>query len=109
MAGLLRRIADRDDARCVTFAELSEVTDRFPRERRKEPVDPVPAIDRPHGAATVTGTRIYSDALLAKLAGVRPSQPPGHLPDDEAVTMLVNADAAWKGGQVAVIGDSPLR
>ena len=76
MAGLLRRIADRDDARCVTFAELSEVTDRFPRERRKEPVDPVPAIDRPHGAATVTGTRIYSDALLDPARRVRPSQPP---------------------------------
>jgi SAM-dependent methyltransferase len=105
MAGLLRRIADRDDARCVTFAELSEVTDRFPRERRKEPVDPVPAIDRPHGAATVTGTRIYSDALLAKLAGSGPANRRVSPPDDEAVTMLVNADAAWKGGKVAVIGE----
>jgi hypothetical protein len=105
MAGLLRRIADRDDARCVTFAELSEVTDRFPRERRKEPVDPVPAIDRPHGAVTVTGTRIYSDALLAKLAGSSPANRRVSQPDDDAVTLLVNADAAWKGAKVAVIDE----
>jgi peptidoglycan/xylan/chitin deacetylase (PgdA/CDA1 family) len=105
MAGLLRRIADRDDARCVTFAELSEVTDRFPRDRRNEPVDPVPAIDRPHGAATVTGTRIYSDALLTELAGPGPANGRGGQIDDDAVTMLVNADTAWKGGKIAVIGD----
>ena len=105
MAGLLRRIADRDDARCVTFAELSEVTDRFPHERRKEPVDPVPAIDRPHGAATVTGTRIYSDALLTQLAGSDQANRRGSQTDDDAVTLLANADTAWKGCQVALIGD----
>lgn len=105
MAGLLRRIADRDDARCVTFAELSEITDRFPRERRREPVDPVPAIDRPHGAATVTGTRIYSDALLAQLDTSDPTKRRPGQSDDEAVTTLVNADVAWKGSRVAVIGE----
>jgi hypothetical protein len=104
MAGLLRRIADRDDARCVTFAELSEITDRFPRERRREPVDPVPAIDRPHGESTVTGTRIYSDALLAELSGSGTAERRSGQPDDEAVTTLVNADVTWKDSEVAVIG-----
>jgi hypothetical protein len=108
VAGLIRRIADRDDARCVTYSELREIADRFPRDRRREPVDPVPAIDRPHGAATVTGTRVYSEALLDHLssfdgAGRTPS--PG---GEDAITTLVNADVAWKGSDVAVIDeDSP--
>src|SRR5262249_42758259 len=105
VAGLLRRIADRDDARCVTFAELREITDRFPRERRREPVAPVPAIDRPHGAATVTGTRIYSEALLASMGDSEDSKRRAAGGEDDAVTTLVNADVAWKGGAVAVIGD----
>jgi hypothetical protein len=105
MAGLLHRIADRDDARCVTFAELNTITDRFPRERRREPVDPVPAIDRPHGAATVTGTRIYSDALLTQLGTSRTAKRRTSQLDDDTVTTLVNADLAWKGSQVAVIAD----
>jgi hypothetical protein len=104
MAGLLRRIADRDDARCVTFSELSEVTDRFPRERRREPVDPVPAIDRPHGAVTVTGTRIYSEALLTQLDISGPAKRRNG-PEDDAVTTLVNADVGWKGSEVALIDD----
>jgi len=108
MAGLLRRISDRDDARCVTFAELSEVTDRFPRERRREPVDPVPAIDRPHGEITVTGTRIYSDAFLADLADSERGGRRAAESSDDEVTTLVNADVGWKGTEVAVIGpDSP--
>jgi hypothetical protein len=106
VAGLLRRIADRDDARCVTFTELGEVTDRFPRERRLAPVDPVPAIDRPHGAVTVTGTRIYSEALLDQLGEADGSKRRGGKADDDgAVTTLANADVAWKGSDVAVIGD----
>jgi hypothetical protein len=105
MAGLLRRISDRDDARCVTFAELSEVTDRFPRDRRSEPVDPVPAIDRPHGAASVTGTRIYSDAFLSQLAASGGARRRTGQPDDDAVTTLVNADVPWKGSRLAVIDE----
>jgi hypothetical protein len=105
VAGLLRRIADRDDARCVTFAELHEIAERFPRDRRPEPVDPVPAIDRPHGAVTVTGTRIYSEALLTALGASATHTRRSSEPDDDAVTTLVNADVPWKGGAVAVIGD----
>jgi hypothetical protein len=105
VAGLLRRIADREDARCVTFAELNQIAERFPRERRREPVDPVPTIDRPRGVASVTGTRIYSDALLSHLSsgdGAKARRGPS---DDEAVTVLANADVGWKGAKVAVIGE----
>jgi hypothetical protein len=104
VAGLLRRISDRDDARCVTFADLNQIADRFPRDRRREPVDPVPTIDRPHGAATVTGTRIYSEALLSHLRSSGGAKPRRRASDDEAVTVLANADVAWKDGEVAVIG-----
>jgi hypothetical protein len=104
VAGLLRRIADRDDARVVTMAELHEIAGRFPRERT-EPVDPVPVIDRPHGAATVTGTRVYSRELLEHLrsSGAGNGAPPGFR--DDAVSTLVNADVSWDGKAVAVIGD----
>jgi len=105
VAGMLRRISDREDARCVTFAELHEISDRFRSDRRREPVDPVPAIDRPHGVTMVTGTRIYSGALLQELeTGDAPRRRSGRS-DDDAVTTLVNADTGWKGTDVAVIGD----
>ena len=107
VAGLLRRIADRDDARCVTFAELSEITGRFPRERRDAPVDPVPAIDRPHGVTTVTGTRVYSEALLGNLSTDGTAKRRSARAEDDAITALANADVAWKGSEVAVIGDQP--
>lgn len=105
VAGILRRIADRDDARCVTFGELREIAGAFPRDTRREPVDPVPVIDRPHGVATVTGTRIYSRELLEHLTSS--SGPPG-VPTklgDDAVSALVNADVSWEGKDVAVIGE----
>jgi hypothetical protein len=105
VAGILRRIADRDDARCVTFGELREIAGAFPRDARREPVDPVAVIDRPHGAATVTGTRIYSRELLEHLTSS--GGPPG-VPTklgDDAVSALVNADVSWEGKDVAVIGE----
>jgi SAM-dependent methyltransferase len=106
VAGLLRRIADRDDARCVTLSELGEIADRFPRDRRLEPVDPVPAIDRPGGAARVTGTRIYSRELLVHLSSAADGTIPARLGDDP-VSALVNADVSWEGSEIAVLGDEP--
>ena len=103
VAGLLRRIADRDDARCVTLSELGEIADRFPRERRLEPVDPVPVIDRPRGAAGVTGTRVYSRELLAHLSSSAGTMP-GQFGDDP-VSALTHADVSWEGSDVAVLGD----
>ena len=107
VAGLLRRIADRDDARCVTLSELGEIAGRFPRERRLEPVDPVPVIDRPRGAAGVTGTRVYSRELLAHMSSSAGTIP-GQFGDDPAGA-LVNADVSWEGAEVAVLGDDLAR
>jgi hypothetical protein len=104
VAGLLRRIADRDDARVTTMAELHEIAGRFPRERT-EPVDPVPVIDRPHGAATVTGTRVYSRELLEHLSSTGAGTGPPPAFRDDAVSTLVNADVSWEGKAVAVIGE----
>lgn len=105
VAGLLRRIADRDGARCVTLSELQDLAASFPRDARREPVDPVPAIDRPHGAATVTGTRIYSRELLERMSSsaAEGSGPAPQLSAD-AISTLVNAELSWEGKDVAVIG-----
>ncbi len=105
VAGMLRRIADRPDARCVTFTELNELANAFPSSR-DQPVDPVPALDRPRGVATVTGARIYTEGLLAHLssskgpaAGTMATEP------DEAISSLIAAGLSWEGRKVAVIGE----
>ncbi|HSD23260.1 MAG TPA: hypothetical protein VLB79_02935 [Solirubrobacterales bacterium] len=105
VAGILRRIADRDDARCVTFAELREIAGSFPREVRREPVDPVPVIDRPHGAATVTGTRVYSRELLEHLTSTGTPGRARTQSGGDDVSALVNADVSWEGKDVAVVGE----
>jgi peptidoglycan/xylan/chitin deacetylase (PgdA/CDA1 family) len=102
VAGLLRRIADREDARCVTFSQLAEMAGSFPRERRAEPVDPVPVIDRPRGFAGVTGTRVYSRELLAHLSS-SPGAPIQF--GEDPLSALVNAEVSWEGSEIAVVGD----
>ncbi len=105
VAGILRRIADREDARCVTLTELRDLSAGFPRERRREPVDPVPVIDRPHRASTVTGTRVYSEGLLERLTSSDGDDPFPGRSADEAITSLVNADIAWRDSEVALIAE----
>jgi hypothetical protein len=68
VAEMLGRIADRPDARCVTCADLLEMSDAFPRDQRPEPVDPIPAIDRRHKVKSVIGSRIYSTGLRDRLS-----------------------------------------
>lgn len=68
VTGLLRRVADRPDARCVTYAELAAVADRFWPAEAHPPTDLVPTIDRNRGETGVTGTRVYGPGLLAHLA-----------------------------------------
>ena len=72
---LLGRIADRPDAACVTYGELSQVAEQLWSDRRQEPVDPVPVLDRPRHLSTVTGTRIYSAGLLRHLGATQPAEP----------------------------------
>ena len=73
VAEMMRRIADRPDARCVTSADLIEMAQSFQREDRREPTDPIPAIDRRHQVKSVIGSRIYSAGLLERLSG--PGEP----------------------------------
>ena len=65
---ILQRVAERSDARCTTYGEFVGIAEKFGREERDEPVDPVPALDRPNGLRTLTGTRIYTSAFLTKLS-----------------------------------------
>jgi hypothetical protein len=69
VAGILRRVADRPDARCATYAELATVADRFWPDQRHPPTDPVPLIDRRHGVTGVSGTRVFGPGLLSHLLG----------------------------------------
>jgi hypothetical protein len=68
VAGVLRRVADRSDARCVTYAELAAVADRFWPGEQHPPVDPVPLFDRNEGVAGVSGAQVFGPGLLAHLA-----------------------------------------
>jgi hypothetical protein len=67
VAGLLRRIAERPDARCVTYADLAQAADRFWPTERHPPADPIPLMDRQRGVAGMARTRIFSRDLLEHL------------------------------------------
>lgn len=73
--GLLRGVEGRPDARCVTYAELAAMADRFWPGEAHPPTDPVPTIDRNRGETGITGTRVYGPELLTHLAGRGPSSP----------------------------------
>jgi peptidoglycan/xylan/chitin deacetylase (PgdA/CDA1 family) len=80
VAMLLRRIADRSDARCVTYADIAELRDRYWPAERHPPVDRVALLDRRRGIAGSTGTRVFSQGLLSHLvdrASARLSPPAG--------------------------------
>jgi hypothetical protein len=85
VAGILRRIADRPDARCATYADLAGAIGRFWPVERHPQVDPIALLDRPQGIAGATGTRVFSRGLLSRLAG----QTPARSPDDP------DADPDW--------------
>lgn len=68
VSAILRRVAERPDARCVTYTELAAVTDRYWPDERHPPTDPVPLIDRNHGVEKVGRTRIFGPDLLSHLA-----------------------------------------
>lgn len=65
---ILRRVADRPDARCVTYAELAAAADRFWPLEQHPPVDPLPLFDRNEGVAGISGTRVFGPGLLTHLA-----------------------------------------
>src|SRR6185437_15786806 len=100
---LLGRIADRPDADCVTYGELSAVAEQLWSDRRQVPVDPVPALDRRRGLATVTGTRLYSAGLSRHLAATQPAEPAAGDQSEPAITFLDDAGVSWEGREVALI------
>jgi Polysaccharide deacetylase len=101
--GILRRIADRPNARCTTYGEFLRVAERFWRDGRHEPVDPVPALDRPRGIATLTGTRVYTGALLSHLAASEPAGPGDDQEGEETAALVREGGVSWEGQDVAVI------
>ena len=112
-AGLLRRIADRPDARCVTYAELAQAREAW-RDPRHQPVDPVPTLDRELAVASVTGTRVYTSALASHLAGGgEPSNGDGaaragEQPED-AESLLGEPSLPWQGSEVVLVGKGAER
>jgi len=88
VAGLLRRVADRPDARCVTYAEIAEARDRFWPAERFPPVDRIALRDRLQGIAISTGTRVFNQGLLLQLAGQAPVGAPSS----------ASVDGAWVEG-----------
>ena len=95
VAGILRRVADRPDARCVTYAELAAVADRFWPDERHPPTDPVPLCDRNEGVTGVSGAQVFSPGLLTHLASR--NSPPGRSSDGEELGWIAgceNCDAA---------------
>jgi hypothetical protein len=104
MAGLLRRVADRPDARCITFTELHEAAAGWWSGPRDRPVDPLPVINRRSGAVTVRATRIYSAALLRSLCESQRGGPRVRL---TAASLLERSDLPWHGLDVAVLSEDP--
>jgi hypothetical protein len=73
VTGTLRRVADQPAARCITYAELAAVADRFWPGVTHPPTDPVPTLDRRRGVTGVVGTRVYGSGLLTHLAARGPA------------------------------------
>jgi hypothetical protein len=115
VAEMMRRIADRPDARCVTCADLLTMAERFPGLERSEPVDPIPAIDRRHKVKSVVGSRIYSAGLRDELS--RPGQvlasaeavandPPFELrvPTEGLEVAMIASETSSRDGDPAISG-----
>lgn len=73
VATLLRRIADRPDACCGTYADIAASRDRFWPAERHPPIDRIALLDRRRGISGSTGTRIFSRGLLSRLAEQAPT------------------------------------
>jgi hypothetical protein len=86
---VLRRIADRPDARCVTYGEVAGMIDRHWPTERFPTVDPIALLNRPRGIASATGTRVFSQGLLSRLAAQQaPSPPAGAEGDSDGIRKL---------------------
>jgi hypothetical protein len=89
VATILRRIADRPDARCITYGEVAGMIDRHWPTERFPRVDPIALLNRQQGVASATGTRVFSQGLLSHLAARQaPSSSPGKRADPDQLCEL---------------------
>lgn len=99
---LLRRVAERGDARCTTFEELDTVADDLWRQPRSSPTDPVLALDTRRGAYHRMASQIYDGAFLSRL------EDSGTVSRVDAagteVAALKHADVFWRDARVAIQG-----
>lgn len=102
VAHLLRRVAERPKARCVTFAELAAIADNWRAPQQRTSVDPVAVLDFRSGTYQQKPLQIYSRSFLhhldqdAKLSVL----------DVEAAELqaLSQANLDWRDLTVAVKG-----
>ncbi|HEX6665095.1 MAG TPA: hypothetical protein VF081_00690 [Solirubrobacterales bacterium] len=85
VAGILRRIADRPDARCATYADIAAARERLWPTEQHPPLDRIALVDRRQGIASSTGTRVFSRDLLSRLTA---EEAPGS-------TLCADADPGW--------------
>lgn len=74
VASLLRKLADRPDARCVTYAEAAASAERLWPADRQPAVDRIALLDRRRGVAGLTGARTFSRGLLAHMSSAGPPE-----------------------------------
>lgn len=102
VAHLLRRVAERSDARCVTFEDLHQFADIWWRRPREAPTDPVLALDSRRGIYQRKASQVYSSSFLCELE--RTTYVPEIDPREIEVAALERADVCWRDAIVAVEG-----
>ena len=105
LAAMLRRVAMRDDASCVTFSRLADIAGGWWGGPRASAVDPVAVwLDRAAVAGT-SGARVYSESLLDHQVH---TQALGEHPDDGLVEELLrSAPFDWRDAEALVAGPEP--
>jgi hypothetical protein len=99
IAMILRRIADRPDARCVTYGEVAGMIDRHWPAERFPAVDSIALLNRQRGIASATGTRVFSRGLLSRLVAEEPSS--STLSENSAPGWI----SEWERGEMAGFRD----
>jgi hypothetical protein len=100
---VLRSVAERPGARCVTFAELHDLASTHWSDTRERPTDPLPVWDANRNHASTSAIRIYTSGLLAQMAADRPDTPPASAPPG----FEQHAPAELAGALAAVVEASP--
>ena len=102
VAHLLRRMAERPDARCVTFEDLHGFADSWWRRPRDISTDPVVTLDSRRGIYRQTASQVYNSSFLRKLECT--ASPPPLAPEDAEIAALKGAAVHWSNSIVAIEG-----